>query len=166
MRLLITLCLFFLLFITACKKSSGPVNFSCTVNGSVVKGTATTGYNLGAGEFQIAMSGPNNEGIALDWYNIDSLGGARYITGTYTIPAIMLPPPTLVGNVIAPYGGSTYSTGAGRNLGGTITITSNTGPGGTISGTFSFNALNTNQYSYDTAYVTNGVFNNVGIPSN
>lgn len=158
-----------LMILAGCKKASGPVNFVCTVDGtSKLQGTAVTFYNSTVGTFQVIMNGPNGESTALNWYGIDSIQGEKSISArTYTIPAIALPPLTLTGTFSSPNTGPVYvyTTGNGNNLGGTITITQNTGPGGLISGTYSFNAINTTSGAYDTVYITQGSFTNVAVVS-
>jgi hypothetical protein len=155
-------CISAILLLAACNKSVGPTNFTCHVNGSVFQGTASTLFNPTTGTFQVIMNGANNEAVALNWYYIDSLSGTKTLTDrTYNIPT--LPPCTLEGAFAAPYGSGTYST-CGTNLGGSVTITNNTGPGGEMSGTFSFHARNTSYY--DTVFVSQGSFTNVPIAAN
>jgi hypothetical protein len=154
------LCLLSVLLLGACKKTSNaPVNFSCYVNGAQLQGNAKTLFNGSA--FQILMNGPNGESTALTWYSMYTDSAIGRVSGTYTIPAIELPPAVLAGSFAAPYGQAVYYTGTGNNLGGTITITSNTGSGGTISGTYSFNALYQNGGFVDTVHITRGTFTNV-----
>jgi|GEM_PF-3629841 len=156
-----------LIFVSGCKKTSLPQNFTCRVStstsSSVMTGNAKTLYD--GSQFQVLMTGPNGESAALTWGQINSASTIAGINHTYTIPANALPPFTLTGSFAAPYGSSTYTSGAGNNLGGTVTITQNTGLGGVISGTFSFNAINTSSYLTDTVYITQGTFTNVPVVS-
>jgi hypothetical protein len=162
MRIRFIVSLIFLLTLGACKKSSGPINYSCSIDGSTMTGNAVTLYN--GYQFQVLMNGSNGEAVSLIWYGIDSI--KQLTPRTYTIPANALPPAILAGAFQAPGGQEEYITGGGNNLGGTVTILKNTGPGGVISGTFSFNALNTAAYLYDTVYVTSGTFTDVYVVSN
>jgi hypothetical protein len=94
-----------------------------------------------------------------------SIASVNNITArSYTLPANALPPFSISGTYASIYG-ALYNSGQGNNLGGNVTITSNSGPGGTISGTYYFNGLNQSN-SRDTAYITSGTFTNVPVVSN
>jgi hypothetical protein len=163
------------LLLAECKKQA-PINFNCDISGTYtsatsVIGNASTSYVPISGQpgyaLQISMSGPSSSSINLYWYNLDSVNAEKNITaGVYTIANYSsgLVAPFSVGAVYAPPGSNisqiAYPTGNGS--GGTIRITGNTGPGGTISGTFSFTGINSGN-PYDTLRVTNGTFTNVPV---
>jgi hypothetical protein len=162
-----------IMLLGSCSKTKYPINFNCKVadtyiNNNVptlISGNANTFYNPSLYTFQITMSGPGSQQVALVWYNVDSLNGIKALTAkTYTINPFQYNTPTLVGSYEAQNSSGTYVTGGASNLAGTVTITSNTGPGGAISGTFTFNALNSAQG--DTVYITQGSFTNLSIQSN
>lgn len=175
MRIHYIFCIAAVMLLTRCKKDNAPINFNCTLSGNLttattVQGNASTSYDLITGQpgyaLQIAMSGPSSSFINLYWYNLDSINAEKNITAkTYTIPnySAGLVAPFSVGAVYAPQGSNVnqdaYTTGSGS--GGTITVTGNTGPGGTISGTFSFTAINA-YAPYDTVRA-NGTFTNVPV---
>ena len=151
-----------LILLAGCKKSNLPVNYTCLINGSTVTGNAFTEFNPGGANFIIQMSGANNSYIDLTWFDIDSVNAEKaIIPKTYTMPNYQLPPYTLVASYISQYQYGNYNNASG---GGSITITSNTGPGGVISGTFNFKAYNTNP-PYDSVVVTQGSFTNVPVAS-
>jgi hypothetical protein len=146
-----------------CTKVDAPINFNCKVNGNYISGTAVT-YYTSPPTFQVTMTGPNNQAITLSWFNIDSSTwiGSHITPRTYTMSTSPLPPFTCSGTYISQYGTSTYATGSGSTFGGTITVTSNGGLGGLLSGTFSFTAQNESS-PYDTVYITSGSFTNVRV---
>jgi len=158
-----------ILLMAGCSKDSGPVNFNCKVNGSYISGTAVTYYyTTSPPTFQIVLTGPGSQAATIIWYggtytSLDSVNGIKGLTAhSYTMPANPLPPFAVAALFTSGYGANSYSTGEGTGTSGTVTITNNTGAGGVISGTFSFNALNSN-YPYDTIHITDGSFTNVGI---
>ncbi len=163
-------CVAMVLLLFGCKKESAPENFSCTLTGNLTTPATLTGNastSFAGSKFLITMSGPYSAVISIAWYNIDSPGAERGITSrAYTISADTLSAPVASASY-APqnpsYGGVFYNTGAGT--GGTVTITGNTGPGGVISGTYSFTALNP-YYPFDTVYLSNGAFTNVPVAKN
>jgi hypothetical protein len=150
-----------ILLLCGCTKSSAPINFNCLVNGSYLQGTGVT-YYTDPPTFQFTMNGTNTQAVTLFWYNIDSAAGihTQIPAKTYAIPSNTLPPFTVSGSYTSQFGAATYNTGSGQ--GGSITVTSNTGVGGTMSGTFYFNAINTNS-PYDTIHITNGTFTNIRV---
>ena len=162
-----------IMILGGCKKSSGPVNFSCDIAGIInnnnytpvaVTGNANIAYfnTIYPPYIQLTMTGSGNQTVAISWYNIDSLGAIGQLAQTtYTIPAHTNYPPTISAVYNAPYGTATYQNGFGT--GGTVTITKNTGHGGVMSGNYSFSALNQSA-PYDTIYITNGTFTNVPLP--
>lgn len=168
-----------ILFLFSCNKNNTAINFQCYVadtylnnnTPTLANGAASTTYNAASVPpyFQLNMSGANNQSVSIIWYNIDSIAAVRsIIPRTYTIPAFPLPPLTVeavyTSAFSAPSGTSTYYSQGARNLGGFVTITQNTGPGGFISGTYVFNAINQSA-PYDTVYITNGSFTNVPVVS-
>lgn len=159
MRLLKTLPLLLLALLPgACKKNNTVVNYSYTVNGSTITGNAVASYDPLAANFEILMNGPNNSYVALVWFGIDSQAAIHTIVPkTYVMPHYALPPYNLLATFESQYQANQYVNSFG---GGSITITTNTGPGGLISGTFNFIAFNSNT-SYDSVVVTNGSFTNV-----
>jgi hypothetical protein len=168
-RFLITI--FVVILLGGCKKSSGPVNFSCYIAGTylnsntptLVNGNASAAYynSVYPPYLQLTMTGIGNQTVAISWYNIDSVGAivSQLTPKTYTIPAHTNYPPTVSAVYNAQYGTATYLNGNGA--GGTVTITSNTGT--TLSGNYSFSVLN-QTIPFDTVYVTQGTFTNVPIP--
>ena len=161
------------MLLTRCKKDTAPINYNCDISGNYtsaasISGNAVTSFDAiqgqpGAG-FEITMHGPTNTVLNLVWYNLDSVSAENNITArTYTMPnrsAGLLAPFSVSGQYTSNITGATYITGIGS--GGTITVTSNTGPGGTISGTFSFTGINAYP-PYDTLRVTNGTFTKVAV---
>jgi len=175
MRLTYFFCIAAVLLLAACKKPA-QINFNCNLSGNLttstaIIGNAVTSFDAIASQpeptFEINMNGPGGSSVNLIWYNLDSVNAEKNITDrTYTMPnrSAGLLAPFSVGAVYVPAGGNVsgvaYSTGSGS--GGTITITGNSGPGGTISGGFSFTAINP-YYPFDTVRVTNGTFTNVPV---
>ena len=162
-----------IMLLTRCKKDTAPINFNCDLSGNLtsatsISGNAATSFDVISGQpgagFEITMHGPNNSVLNLVWYNLDSVNAENNITArTYTMPnrsAGLLAPFSVSGEYASNLTGATYITGIGS--GGTITVTGNTGPGGIISGTFSFTGINP-YYPYDTMRVTNGVFTKVQV---
>jgi hypothetical protein len=148
--------------LTGCSKSPA-TNFSCLINGATFTGSGVTTINTTASTptFNVVMIGVNYVTVTLTWYNIDSAGAERTIVPkTYPIPVYQLPPFTVSASVVNA-SGVTYST---TNTSGSITVTSNTGPGGVISGTFSFDAINPNNSS-DSIVITQGIFTKVPVIS-
>jgi hypothetical protein len=175
MRMKCLFCIATVLLLADCKKQA-PVNFNCHISGTTtsatsVIGNAVTSYDAimsqpGAA-FEITMYGPSSSVVNLIWYNLDSVNAEKFITPvTYNMPvrSAGLLAPLSVSGAYAPPGsnisGVAYITGAGS--GGSITVTGNTGPGGTISGTFSFTGINAYN-PYDTIRVTDGAFTNVPV---
>lgn len=151
------------MLLNSCSKNNKVINFNCTVNGSAINGNAVTYYNSSQSSFQITMTGPYNQAVTLVWYNIGSIASVNSITArSYTLNAL---PPFSQAGIYASMYGAIYTTSTGNNLGGNVTITSNTGPGGTISGTYYFNALNQSN-NYDTVHIASGTFTNVPVVSN
>ncbi len=112
---------------------------------------------------QINLLGPNSSAVTITWYSIDSIGAIRNIVAkNYPIPAYQLPPFSIATAFVTNSGGVIYST---THTSGNVTVTNNTGPGGVISGTFSFDAINTADAS-DSVVITGGTFTNLAIPSN
>lgn len=163
-----------------CKKDNLPVNFSYTIAGNGLNGNVAT-QNQGNAQtqyisiastsqpyFQINLNGPNNQSVFIAWYQApysDSSAASlinKIGTKTFNLPSFPLTPFIISAGYNSPYGLTQYFTGNGTNTGGSVTITKNTGPGGVMSGTFYFNALNTS-YPLDTVYVTQGTFTNVPI---
>ena len=174
MRICFLICITAIMLLGGCSKNNTVVNFSCNVAerystgnaANPINGNAVTYYNTAASTFQITMTGPNNQAVTIVWYNINSVASISNITAkTYNMPANPLPPFSVAGTYASQFSTTTYNTGTGRNLGGTLIVTSNTGGGGLISGTFAFNGLNYNN-AYDTAYITNGIFTNVPVVNN
>lgn len=169
-----------IVLLCGCKKENLPVNYSYYIagnglNGDVatqIQGNAQTQYVSIASTtqpyFQITMNGPGNQSVFIAWYQAhysDSSAASlinKIGTRTFTLPAFPLTPFIISAGYTGIYGQTQYFTGNGTNTGGTVTITKNTGPGGVMSGTFSFNALNTS-YPLDTVYVMSGTFTNVPI---
>ena len=164
-----------------CKKDNLPVNYSYYIAGnglngdvaSQIQGNAQTHYisiaSTSTPYFQITLLGPGNQSVFIDWYQApysDSSAASlinKIGTRTFSIPAHPLPPFIIAAGYSSAYGLSNYVTGTGTNTGGSVTITKNTGPGGVMSGTFYFNAVNTSSYPYDSVYVTQGTFTDVPI---
>jgi hypothetical protein len=167
MRILIFSTLLMILLLGGCSKNNNAVNFACLVSGTSVSGNAITFYNPASipSTFQVTMNGPSNSSVTIVWYNISSIAAVSHLTGTYTMPSHPLPPLVAGATYVSQYGYSQYNTGVGNNLSGSVTITKNTGPGGVISGTFYFNALNGNNTA-DTAHVTQGTFADVPVVMN
>lgn len=151
-----------ILLLAGCTKSDAPVNFNCKVNGSYMQGTGVT-YYTNPPTFQLAMTGPNNQIVSINFYNIDSTAGIRsqLPPGTYTMSTNPLPP-FVASATYSSLGVNSYNTGSNSTFGGSVTITNNTGVGGVMSGTFSFTGLNSNS-PYDTVRITNGSFTNVKV---
>jgi Family of unknown function (DUF6252) len=165
MRLKFILTVLSIMLLNSCNKNNTVVNFNCTVNGTAVNGNGVTYYNSAQSTFQITMTGAYNQAVTLVWYNIGSIGSVNNITArSYTLPANALPPFSISGTYASMYG-ALYNSGQGNNLGGNVTITSNSGPGGTISGTFYFNGLNQSN-RYDTVHIASGTFTNIPVVSN
>lgn len=152
-----------LLLLAGCSKSL-PVNFSCQVNGSAINGNGNTELNTNTSppSFEVLLNGTGNTTIILQWYGIDSVGAiASIVPKTYNIPFRQLPPYIISATLLVNLGQATYRT-AGTS--GTVTVSSNSGPGGSISGTFSFDAINTYNSS-DSVVVTQGSFTNIPVIS-
>jgi hypothetical protein len=175
MHLKCLFCIATVLLLTDCKKQA-PINFNCDISGTYISATSVIG-NAGTSfnsistqplpAFEITMNGPGSSLITLFWYNLDSVNAEKNITAkTYTIPKFSsgLVAPFSVSALYAPPGSNisqvAYTTGSGS--GGTITVTGNTGPGGSISGTFSFTGINASNPN-DSVQVTNGTFTNVPV---
>ena len=161
------------MLLTRCKKEPAPINFNCDLSGNLtsatsISGNAVTSFDVISGQpgagFEITMHGPSSTVLNLVWYNHDSVNAENNITSrTYTMPnrsAGLLAPFSVSGQYASNISGATYITGIGS--GGTITVSGNTGPGGTISGTFSFTGINP-YYPYDTLRITNGTFTKVPV---
>jgi hypothetical protein len=179
MRTILLVTILLTTLLGGCSKDKTPVNFSCLIAGTAInsnKPGLLNGYAVGSFNtsnyppyFQLTMNGSYGQAVSVIWYGIDSPVDAGHITPkAYTLPAYAQPPLTIAAayqsSATSAIGQSSYYTGVGRNLGGTVTVTNNTGAGGVISGTFSFNALN-QSYPYDTVYVTSGTFTNVAVPA-
>ena len=173
MRIRYLFCIVAVMLLTRCKKDSAPINFNCDIGGNLtsassISGNAVTSFDAIQGQpgaaFEITMYGPSRTVLNLVWNNLDSVNAEKNITArTYPMPnrsAGLLAPFSVSGQYASNLTGTTYITGVGS--GGSITVTGNTGPGGTISGTFSFTGINP-YYPYDTIRVTNGVFTDLKV---
>jgi hypothetical protein len=149
----------FVLLMNCKKNSSSGANFKCYVNGSLVEGTAATSYASAGQAFEIVMANTNVESVSLVWYQIAAYDSAgKLVPGGYPIVANQVPL-KVAGVYKSPGGTNTYTTNFTNGL---ITISSNSGPGGKISGSFYFNAQNITG-SGDSVVITQGTFTDVPV---
>ena len=150
-----------ILLLCGCKKTNTAYNFSYRVNGTVTQGTGVTYYDNTNSVFYINLNGVAGQQASLVWNYMPSISSINNLTTTtYSIAAHQLPPNYESASYSPPYSAAYYSTGGG--VGGTITLTKNTGAGGLMSGTFSYTAINGSS-PYDTVYITQGTFTDVPI---
>ena len=153
----------FVLLLGGCKKTNTTYNYTYRVDGNVAQGTGSTYYDNTNSIFQINLNGTGGQQVALIWNYMPSISSINNLTTTtYPIAAHPLPPSYQSGTFSPAYSSAYYTTGGG--VGGTITLTKNTGAGGLMSGTFSFTAINGSS-PYDTVYITQGTFTDVPVVS-